>query len=336
MATSPRIERTAVGTAPACEGRPAAEVESYSLEVGQGWGVTVWTYGATLVEVRVPDRGGQVDNVCVRLPDLPAYLDQASNPYVGATVGRYCRCVSGGEFELDGLRYELDRNQGRHHVHGGSDGFDRRVWSAEAGRDGDALEVRLSLTSPDGDQGYPGEVEVTTTYRFEPGCTLTIEHSARTTAPTIVGLTNHTFWNLAGRGTIDEHWLRLDATEAVRFDEEVIPLPGPPAQVRGTGLDLTTARSLAGTKLDNCYLLGDESRVAELSHPGSGRTMRVSTDQPAVGVYTGDFFSQRPRAGICLETGALPDAPNRPEFPSVRLDPGHTHRHRTVHHFSCR
>jgi aldose 1-epimerase len=336
VSRKPRIERAIVGTVPAHGGQPAVDVESYVLDAGAGPVVTVWTYGATLVEVLVPDRDGRAANVCLRLPDLAAYLDRDRNPYVGATVGRYCRCVAGGEFDLDGVRHVLDRNQGRHHVHGGSAGVDRRVWSAQAARDGEATALRLSLTSPDGDQGYPGELSVVTTHRVEPSGALVIEHTARTTAPTIVGLTNHAFWNLAGGGTIDDHELRLDAVEAVRFDEEVIPLPGPPLPVRGTELDFTTARRLGGTRVDNCYVLAGPSEVAELSHPGTGRVMSVWTDQPAVGVYTGDFFTRRPRGGICLETGALPDAPNRPEFPSARLDPGQTYRHRTVHHFGCR
>ncbi|MFI5821298.1 aldose epimerase family protein [Streptomyces rishiriensis] len=335
MTSRPRIERTTVGIAPARAGRPAAEVESYALDTGKGPAITVWSYGATLVEVRVPDREGRCANVCVRLTDLDSYLDRGSNPYVGASVGRYCRCVAGAEFTLDGVRHTLDRNEGEHHVHGGSEGLDRRVWSADASSDGDALEVRLSVTSPDGDQGYPGELTVGASYRIGPDGTLDIGYTARTTAPTIVGMTHHAFWNLAGEGTVDGHRLRLDATEAVCFDADLIPLPGAPEDVRGTARDFTTERSLDGVVVDNCFLASDGPVLAELSHPDSGRVMRVSTDQPAVGVYTGDWFAQRPRGGICLETGALPDAPNRPDYPSARLDPGDVYQHRTVHRFGC-
>lgn len=325
----PRIERSPVGLAPTGQ-----EVESYVLDCGGGFAAEVWTYGATLVELRTPDRGGRVANVCVRLPDLAAYVDRASNPYVGATVGRFCRCVANAEFDLDGVRYALDRNEGRHHVHGGSDGFDRRVWSAEAGRDGDALVLRLSLTSPDGDQGYPGELSVETSYRVEPGGVLVLEHAARTTAPTVVGLTNHAFWNLGGGGAVDDHRLRLNAVEAVRFDADLVPLPGPHGDVRGTELDFREPRRIGGQRVDNCFVLPGGSWAAELSHPASGRVMRVATDQPGLGVYTGDWFAQRPRCGICLEAGALPDAPNRPDYPSARLEPGQTHHHRTTHHFT--
>lgn len=335
MAARPTIERTTVGAAPARAGFPAAEVASYVLDTGSGPAVTVWSYGATLIDVQVPDREGRYANVCVRLPDLDAYLDRRTNPYVGASVGRYCRCVSGAEFTLDGVRHTLDRNEGEHHVHGGSEGLDRRVWSAEASRDGDALEVRLSVLSPDGDQGYPGALTVGASYRIEPDGTLVIAYTARTTAPTVVGMTQHAFWNLAGEGTIDGHRLRLGATEAVRFDEDLIPLPGAPEDVRGTARDFTAARSLDGVRVDNCFLVPDGPVCAELADPRSGRVMRLGTDQPAVGVYTGDWFAGRPRGGICLETGALPDAPNRPDYPSVRLDPGDRYRHRSVYRFDC-
>ncbi len=326
------IERTTVGKVP---GRPVTEVESYTLHTGSGFAITAWSYGATLVEVLAADRDGRHANVCLRLPDLDAYLDRARNPYVGATVGRYCRCVAGAEFTLDGVRHRLDRNEGRHHVHGGTEGLDRHVWSAEASPDGDALEVRFTTTSPDGDQGYPGELTVCTSYRAEPDGTLVIAHRARTTAPTVVGLTNHAFWNLGGQGTIDDHRLRLAATEAVRFDPDLVPLPGAPEAVSGTARDFTAERELAGVRVDNCFLVPASEHLATLTHPPSGRVMRVSTDQPAVGIYTGDWFTGNPRGGICLETGAFPDAPNRPDYPSVRLDPGETHRHRTVHRFTC-
>ncbi|MEU4849043.1 aldose epimerase family protein [Streptomyces gilvosporeus] len=335
MVSRPTIERTTVGVAPARAGYPAAAVEAYVLDTGSGPAVTVWSYGATLVDVQVPDREGRYANVCVRLTDLDSYLDRRTNPYVGATLGRYCRCVSGAEFTLDGVRHTLDRNEGEHHVHGGSEGLDRRVWSAEASRVGDALEVRLSAISPDGDQGYPGELRACATYRIEPDGTLIIEYTACTTAPTVVGMTNHAFWNLAGEGTIDGHRLRLGATEAVRFDKDLIPLPGAPEEVRGTARDFTAERSLDGVSIDNCFLVSGGSVLAELSHPSSGRVMRLSTDQPAVGVYTGDWFAQRPRSGICLETGAMPDAPNRPDYPSARLDPGGVYRHRSTYRFDC-
>ncbi|MEV0829263.1 aldose epimerase family protein [Nonomuraea rubra] len=329
-----KIVRTPVGRT---NGRKPADVHAYTLDSGNGFSATVWTYGATLVEVLVPDAAGRVDNVVVRLPDLDSYEDRRRNAYVGATVGRYCRCVSGGRFPLDGVVHELDRNEGAHHVHGGTLGFDRQVWEADAATRGDRLVLRLTLESPDGDQGYPGDVTAEARYELGPGRRLAFEFGAVTTAPTIVGLTNHAFWNLSGGSEpIDGHRLALNSRRTVAFDDELIPLPGPPRDVTGTALDYTLnytgPRLLAGARLDNFFVLDDPAWAAELSHEASGRVMRVTTDQPGLGVYSADHY-HRPRAGLCLEAGAWPDAPNRPDFPSARLDPGQSYLHRTVHEF---
>jgi aldose 1-epimerase len=329
------IHREVVGSAPGPEGHGEHVVESYHLDNGRGLSITVWTYGATLVEVLVPDAGGTTCNVVLRLPALDDYLDRARNPYVGSTVGRYCRSVANGSFVLDGVRHELDRNDGRHHVHGGTEGFDRRLWTARTYRDEDALTLELRLLSPAGDQGYPGAVDVRCRYRIDSGNRLTITFSATTTEPTVVGLTNHAFWNLAGQDRIDGHVLRLNSDRVVRFDEDLIPLAGPAADVLGSDLDFTTARQVGPRRLDNFFPLDDPAWAAELYDPDSGRLMRVSTDHPGVGVYSADGLAA-PRTGLCLETGAWPDAPNRPDFPSVRLDPGQNHRHSTVYEFITR
>ena len=307
-----------------------AEVESFLLDNGHGLAVEVWTYGATLVQVLVPDRDGRRDNVVVRLPDLAAY--QRQRAYVGATVGRYCRSVAGGRFQLDGVEHQLSRNDGRHHVHGGVTGFDRLVWRAETELTEERAAVWLHLDSPHGAEGYPGALSVTAGFAVDRDNRLELSYRATTDAPTVVGLTNHAFWNLAGTGTVDDHWLRIDSTRVVPFDDELIPLPGPPRDILGTGLDHTTARLLTGTRLDTMFVLDDPAWAAELTHPASGRRMRVRTDQPGLGTYTGDHY-ERPRAGICLECGPWPDAPRRPDFPPVRLDPGAEYRHVTVHEF---
>ncbi|MFJ3837467.1 aldose epimerase family protein [Streptomyces sp. NPDC090054] len=303
------------------------------MDSGNGLAITVWTFGATLVEVNVPDRHGRTDNVVVRLPDLRSYEDPALNAYVGATVGRYCRCVTGGRIELDGTVHVLDRNDDGHHLHGGSLGFDKHVWRAEPQAFADRLVLRLRLHSPDGDQGYPGALDAEVRYEVDAESRLTIEFRATTTASTVVGLTNHAFWNLGGAGrTVDDHELTLNSTRYVGFDERLMPLVGPPRPVAGTPLDHTTPRRLRDSRIDNFFVLDDPEWAAEVVHRPSGRAMRVLTDQSGVGVYSGDHF-RRPRAGLCLETGAWPDAPNRPDFPSVRLDPGQTYRHRTIHQF---
>ncbi|MGK5632267.1 aldose epimerase family protein [Streptomyces sp. URMC 123] len=317
-------------------------MDAYTLGDGKGTDIVVWTYGATLVEVRVPDRDGHSDNVAHRLPTLADYADRDTNAYVGATVGRFCRNVAHGTITLDGVRHTLDRNAGPHHLHGGTHGFDRLVWR-EAGteRTEDHVTLTLALDSPDGDQGYPGDLHVETVYRLDRETTLTVAFRATTTAPTVVGLTNHTFWNLAGAGagtgrTADRHHLAVNATRALRFDGDQVPLPGPPSPVTGTPLHLTGADPLGELRVDNFYVLDDpRSWAADLHDPASGRHLRLSTDQSGMGVYTGDALHP-PRAGVCLQPSAWPDAPNRPDFPSARLDPGETYTATTRYVFSVR
>ncbi|MEU9123226.1 aldose epimerase family protein [Streptomyces sp. NPDC048506] len=333
MAPGTSVRRRVVGTVPSGPGTVAGAVESFTLDNGRGLAVTVWTWGATLVEVLTPDRHGRVGNVVLRLPDLDAYRDRTRNPYVGATVGRYCRCVAQGRLLLDGVVHTLDRNDGAHHVHGGGEGFDRRIWSAESAEDDRGIEVRLTLDSADGDQGYPGAVRAQCGYRVDTANRLTIWYTAVTTAPTVVGLTNHAFWNLAGSGTVDGHRLALNSVRVVPFDAELIPLAGPPHEVAGSELDFGRPRRLGAQRLDTFYALDAPAWAARLHDPRSGRTMSLVTDQSGMGVYSADH-SPWPRAGLCLETGPWPDAPNRPDFPSARLDPGEVYRARTTHTFS--
>ncbi|RFU86638.1 galactose mutarotase [Streptomyces triticagri] len=328
-----KILRSSVGRTAGHIGQGSTNVDSYTLDTGQGLSVTVWTYGASLVEVRVPDRDGVLGNVVLRLPNLRMYEDPEINAYIGATVGRYCRCVRNGRFSLDGVEYELDHNDGSHHLHGGSLGFDKYVWTADAETVDDRMVLRMVLQSPDGDQGYPGALTAEIRYEVDADSRLSFDFQATTTASTITGFTNHAFWNLGGPGhTVDDHQLTLNSSRFVAFDNHLMPLSGPPRLLVGTPLDFQSAREVGVQRVDNFYVLDDEEWAAELVHPRSGRRMRVTTDQPGIGVYTGDHY-RLPRAGICLETGAWPDAPNRPDFPSVRLDPGQTYRHHTTHEF---
>jgi aldose 1-epimerase len=327
------IQRDGIGTVPDGSGGTTT-VHSYTLDTGHDLAIEVWTYGATLVEVRTPDRRGRTANVVRRLPRPADNADRRKNAYHGATVGRYCRCVAGAVLHLDGVPHRLDRNAGDHHIHGGTDGFDRRVWTAEAERDDDRLVLALRLVSPDGDQGYPGELHAETRYVLEEG-RLTFEHSATTTASTAVGVTNHAFWNLAGAGVVDEHVLAVNAERYVAFDAELIPEAGPPVPAGGTSLDYRSPRALGSHRIDNFFVLDDRAWAADLVEPSSGRAMRVVTDEPGVGVYTADHYRE-PRTGICLETGPWPDAPNRPDFPSARLYPGQRYHRRTTHEFSVR
>ncbi|ALO99407.1 aldose epimerase [Streptomyces corchorusii] len=327
--------KESVGVTAGHPGQGPRPVDAYELDTGDGLAIVVWTYGATLVEVRVPDRHGRQENVVLRHARLRDYENRRGNPYLGATVGRFCRNIAYGKFTLDGRSYQLDLNDRRHHIHGGSYGFDRVVWDAELTRSADALTLRLRYLSPDGDQGYPGALAAETSYRVEAGGRLTFEHRATTSASTIVGFTNHAYWNLAGSGdggVIDDHRLRLNATHMLPFDDEFLPVAGP-VPVHGTAYDFTTARRLGRTRIDNFFTLSDPAWAAEMSDPASGRRMRVVTDQPGIGLYSADRYA-RSRAGLCLETGAWPDAANRPEFPSARLDPDGVYTSRTTHHFT--
>lgn len=326
-----KITRTRVGTTHGHAGQGPTAVDAYTLDAGHALGVTVWTYGATLVEALVPGRSAGRQNVTVRLPDLEAYEDRTRNPYVGATMGRFCRCIAGGRLRIGEREHRLDRNLGEHHFHGGSLGFDRYVWRADAERAGDELLLRLSLESPDGDQGYPGALSAEVEYRVHPEGRLALEYSARATASTVVGLTNHAFWNLAGADGIDGHRLSVNASRVVRVDEALIPT-GSLLEIAGTPLDFRVTRPIGSLELDHCYVLDDTRWAAELHDPASGRTMHVQTDQPGLAVYSGERLSP-PRGGLCLQATALPDAPNRPDFPSAWLEPGERYRQSTVHHF---
>jgi aldose 1-epimerase len=317
--------------------------------------IEVLSYGAHLVSVRCPDRDGRADDVVVALRrpdgavDVEAYRDPRVNPHLGGMVGRYANRIGGSAFGLEGQRYELVANEGDNQLHGGPEGFDRRPWHVATERSDDAA-VQLTLHSPDGDQGYPGAVSVRTTYRLATTGELSIDTVATADAPTVVSVTNHTYWNLAGTSggrrdaSVRDHVLRVDAERIVAIDASKVPT-GELVAVDGTEFDLRTAsrvgdvldrpmiRALGG--LDHCYVLEqpipDRPRVvAELSDPGSGRRLRIGTDQPGMQVYTANHGAGPlpSYAAICLETQHLPDAPNHPGFPSAVLRPGETYRHR--------
>lgn len=326
-----RITRETMGTTRGHIAQGPRQVDAYTLDTVEGLSIQVMTYGATLLEVLAPDQFGRSVNAVARLPDLSSYENRQMNSYLGATIGRYARCIAKGSFQMDGAVYQLDRNFDPHHNHGGWIGFDRFVWDAEADYDKGGVALRLRLNRPHGDQGYPGALEAETIYRVS-GDTLSFEHRATTNASTIVALTNHAFWNLAGSGTIAAHLLKINAKRVLLVDKDLIPV-GQPFPVSGTSFDYTTARAIDGHQLDHCFVLDDPAWAAELSDPASGRRMRVCTDQPGLQVYSADALLQ-PRTGLSLQTGAWPNSPNRPDFPSPRLDPGMTYLHRCTHEFS--
>ncbi|WP_328538947.1 aldose epimerase family protein [Streptomyces sp. NBC_00344] len=308
-------------------------VHRWTLERG-GTRVRVLTYGGIVQSVDVPDREGARTGVALGFADLAGYLERPG-PYLGALVGRYANRIAGGVFTLDGQTYRLARNNPPNSLHGGDLGFDKRVWEAEPAG---AYGVRLSRVSPDGEEGFPGRLPVTVTYSLDGNGALRIAYEATTDAPTVVNLTNHSYWNLAGAdsGSAAGHELRISASRITPVDEHLIPT-GELAPVEGTRFDFRAPRK-AGPGYDHNYVL-DGPDAAELYDPGSGRVLTVTTTEPGIQLYTGDHLDDGPFGagdGIALETQHFPDAPNRPDFPSAVLRPGGVYASETVYGFSVR
>jgi len=317
------------------------DVDRWRLDNGRGVTADILTYGATL-------QGFAIDGapLLLALPDIAAYA--GSHPYLGAVVGRYANRIAHGRFELDGVSHTLAANEGDTTLHGGPDGFDRRIWTATPL---DGAAVRLTLTSPDGDQGFPGTLTATVTYTLDENGVLALDYEAQTDRPTVVNLTNHAYFNLAGTGTILDHELQVDGDAYLPIDEAAIPF-GPAAVVAGTPFDLRTPHTIGDALkaddpqlavaggFDHCWLLRDDGlrRAARLTHPAGGRWLEVWTTEPGIQVYTGNRLDGtvglpgRPfdqYTGICLETQLLPNSPNEPAYPSATLRPGETYRSRT-------
>ncbi|MEU7007220.1 aldose epimerase family protein [Streptomyces sp. NPDC046332] len=283
--------------------------------------VRVLSYGGIVQSVETPDRDGVPDGVALGFPDLEGYLKHPE-PYFGALVGRYANRIANGTFALDGTGYRLARNGGPHSLHGGERGFDKRVWDAEEVEGG----VRLSRVSPDGEEGFPGRLAVSATYTLDDDGALRIGYRAETDAPTVVALTNHTYWNLGGGG----HELRIAAERYTPTDATGVPT-GELAEVAGTELDFRTGRPVT-IPLDHNFVLDHGGpEAAELYAPETGRTVTVETTEPGLQVY-----ASRDLGGIALETQHFPDSPNRPEFPSTVLRPGDVYASATVFRFGTR
>ncbi|KQM20101.1 aldose epimerase [Sphingomonas sp. Leaf24] len=332
-------ERVAFGT---LDGTPAEAIE---LRAGP-LSARILPFGATLQSLCVPDRDGAVADVVLGFDDVRSYRDRPS--WFGVTVGRYANRIADGRFSLDGRRYELETNNAPNHLHGGSDGFDQRLWDvAEIDSDADAAWVRLTLTSPDGDAGYPGTLRAGATYRLTSQA-LTIDYEATTDAPTVVNLTNHAFFDLGGRGEALRHLLTIEADAFLPVDATSIPT-GEQRAVAGTPFDFRTPHAIGDRVRDgqdeqiaigrgydhNFIVRGDVGALraaAVLADPESGRVMTLSITAPGLQLYSGNFLGgaepgkggrlYRQGDAVCLEPQAWPDTPNRPEFPSARLDPG--------------
>lgn len=319
--------------------KDGSPVTQFTLRNANGMTVKVITYGAIIRAIQVPDRNGKTINVIQGADTLETYLGRFP---AAAVIGRHANRVANARFSIDGVNYELTQNMGEHHIHGGRKGFAKVNWHGKALQIGeDSSSLKLSYLSPDGDEGYPGELTVSITYTLNDKNELRLNYEAITDKPTIVNLTNHAYFNLANEGGYKDHELWLNADRYTVAKSQLIPT-GEIAIVQGTPLDFTQATTIGAReselgeprrgKYDDNYIIngGSQSLVlaARVYEPKSGRTMEVLTDQPSVQLYTGN------KRGFCLETQHYPDSINHPHFPSPIVRPGSPFKTETVFAFS--
>jgi aldose 1-epimerase len=332
------------------------EVHLYTLTNSRGMVARVMTYGALLTELHAPDRAGTMGDIALGFDNLGSYLKE--HPYFGATIGRVANRIAKGVFTLDGKRYKVATNNGPNHLHGGRKGFDKVVWRAVPVPVTGGAALKLSYTSPDGEEGFPGALSVTVTYTLTDGNELHLDYTATTDRPTPVNLTNHSYWNLAGAGDILGHTLTVAADRYTPVDDTLIPT-GAHASVKGTPMDFTTPMTV-GSRIealtntprgyDHNYVLnsggGTLSLAVRLAEPRSGRVMEIWTTEPGIQLYSGNFLDgtltgkrgvvYKQYSGLVLEADHFPDSINRPSFPSVILRPGQTYTQRTVYKLSAK
>ncbi len=331
-------------------------IDIYTLKDGK-IEVRIMTYGAIVVSLKAPDRNGKVADLVLGFDSLDGYAG-GNKAFFGAIVGRYANRIAHGTFELDGKKYSLPKNNGENSLHGGTRGFDKVVWQGKQIADG----VELTYVSQDGDQGYPGTLTATVRYTLA-GSALHIDYSASTAADTVVNLSNHSYFNLAGAGNGDilGELIRLNASRYTPIDSTLIPT-GDLAQVEGTPFDFRRATAIGerinadneqirfGKGYDHNWVLdsggGKLAEAAEVFDSGSGRVLQVWTTQPGIQFYSGNFLDGTitgkggkvygQRAGFCLETQHFPDSPNHPSFPSTELKAGARYHTVTEFRFSTR
>lgn len=334
-------------------------VDLYTLTNDKGASVKFIAYGGIITAINVPDRWSKLDNIVLGFKELADY--ESKNPYFGALIGRYGNRIGGARFTLDGTQYQLAANNGPNSLHGGSKGFDKAVWAVEQLTNASGAAARLSYTSKDREEGYPGTLTVQVVYTLTNDNELRIDYEATTDKPTVVNLTSHSYFNLAGdgRGGIGDHILTINADSYTPVDATLIPT-GEIASVTGTPFDFrqgmpigTRIRSndpqmVYGRGYDHNYVLNRSgsglSLAARVYEPRSGRIMEISTTEPGVQFYSGNFLDStlvgptgqqyRQTDGFCLETQHFPDSPNKSSFPTTVLKPGETLKSTTIHKFS--
>lgn len=359
-----------IGVAAAVEARrgefgalaDGTSIESIELANGKGVSVRIITLGAAVQQLMAPDRQGQLADVVLGYATAQQYLDQPQ--YFGATVGRYANRIAAGKFTLDGKQYRLETNDGPNHLHGGKRGLDKVVWKIDSVNAGSPARAVLSYTSPDGEGGYPGTLKVTATYALNEKNELSIEYRATTDKPTIVNITNHSYFNLAGEASSSDvmgHELTLFAARYTPVNQTLIPT-GELRAVAGTPFDFHQPHAIGerirdgkdeqlrvGRGYDHNYVVdgkpGELRPAARIEEPRSGRVMELLASAPGVQFYSGNFLDAtsigktsrvyRQGDGFCLEPQVFPDTPNRGDFPSSRLNPGATYVNTMVLRFSA-
>jgi aldose 1-epimerase len=358
QAQGPIVDRKSFGTLP-----DGSAVDAVTLDNGRGVTARIINYGAILQSLVVPDRDGKPSDIVLGHADVRTYVERPN--YFGATVGRYANRIRDGRFSIDGQAYQLAKNNGPNALHGGVKGFDKRVWQiVEATTGRDDAHVTLRYVSADGEEGYPGELTVTATYTLKANNELVVSYSATTTKPTIVNITNHSFFNLAGEASehsILDHILTIPADATTPVDASLIPT-GKLRPVAGTPFDFRQPAVIGarirdgrddqivfGQGYDENYVIARDVSTAvrlnaRLEDPKSGRVLQVLSNQPGVQLYTGNFLDgtavgksgkvYRQSDGIAMEPQVFPDTPNQPAFGSARLNPGQTYRNVIVYQFS--
>ncbi|MFC9095091.1 aldose epimerase family protein [Streptomyces sp. NPDC057072] len=336
------------------------KVYRWSLQNG-GTRLKVLSYGGIIQSLEIPDRHGRYANVSLGYDNLAAYV--AGTTFFGATIGRYGNRIAKGQFTLDGKKYQLNVNDGVNSLHGGAKGFNTKVWDVEGFTSGSDVGLHLYYTSVDGEMGYPGTLRTKVTFTLNRDGDWRIDYEATTDRPTVVNLTNHTYWNLAGEGngTIEDHELTIAASRYTPTDTGLIPT-GELAKVSGTPFDFRKSKPVGrdiraghpqqvqAKGFDHNWVLdkgvtAKPVHIATLRDPRSGRTLKIATDQPGLQFYSGNFLdgtlvgtsgrTYRQGDGLCLETQHFPDSPNEPSWPSTVLRPGQTYRTTTIHSFGA-
>lgn len=346
-----KVEKSAFGRT-----QSGDEITQYTLTNDKGTSVSLINYGAIVTSIRTADRAGKMDDIALGFASLDGYLKD--HPYFGAIVGRYGNRIAKARFWLKGKEYVLSANDGPNSLHGGKKGFDKKVWSAKEGPGW----VEMQVTSPDGDEGYPGSLTVTVRYTLTPENELRIDYSASTTDDTVLNVTNHTYFNLGGEssGTILDHLVQIESDEITPVDATLIPT-GKMMNVAGTPFDFRTPHAIGerieakdeqlefGRGYDHNWVIrgvmGDLRKAARVKDPKTGRVMEVSTTEPGMQFYTGNFLdgsltgktghAYAKRSGFCMETQHYPDSPNQPMFPSTELKAAATYKSTTVYKFSA-